>query len=119
LGNPKLTGGNITEVAKAKTTLTRVYKITLTDSAPLGEGPNCNQNLLPTRHYTLVASVWTQYGHHDHWYDHHNHWKVIMIIDTVIAIIGTVVIIIGAFITIIGTVIMIIDTFITIIGRLS
>jgi len=36
LGNPKLTGGSIIEIAKAKTTLTRVCEVTSTGSAPLG-----------------------------------------------------------------------------------
>jgi len=36
LGNPKLTGGSITEIADAKTALTRVHEIPLTGSAPLG-----------------------------------------------------------------------------------
>jgi hypothetical protein len=35
LGNPKLTGGSITEI-EVKTTLKRVFEITLTGSAPLG-----------------------------------------------------------------------------------
>jgi hypothetical protein len=35
LGNPKLTGGSIIEIAKAKT-LTQVCEVTSTGSAPLG-----------------------------------------------------------------------------------
>jgi len=35
LGNPKLTGGSITEIVEAKTTPTHVCKITLTGIAPL------------------------------------------------------------------------------------
>jgi len=31
LGNPKLNGGSIIEIDKAKTTLTRVCEVTLTD----------------------------------------------------------------------------------------
>jgi len=38
LGNSKLTGGSITEIVEAKATLTRVRKITLTDSALFGVG---------------------------------------------------------------------------------
>ena len=34
--NPKLTGGSITEIVEAKTTVTQVCIITLTSSAPLG-----------------------------------------------------------------------------------
>jgi len=36
LGNPKLTVGSFTEFVEAKTTLTRVSEITLTESASLG-----------------------------------------------------------------------------------
>jgi len=36
LGNPKLNGGVIIEIDKAKTMLTRVCEVTLTGSAPLG-----------------------------------------------------------------------------------
>jgi len=36
LGNPKLNGGSITEIDKAKITLTRACEFTLTGSAPLG-----------------------------------------------------------------------------------
>jgi hypothetical protein len=37
LGNPKLTGGSITELDEAKTTLMQVCEVTLTGSAaPLG-----------------------------------------------------------------------------------
>jgi len=36
LGNPKLTGGRITEIVEAKTMLTQVCEITITGSGPLG-----------------------------------------------------------------------------------
>jgi len=36
LGNPKFSGGSITEIDEAKTKQTRVCEVTLTGSAPLG-----------------------------------------------------------------------------------
>jgi hypothetical protein len=36
LGNPKLTGGSITEIDENKTTVTRVWEITLAGGATLG-----------------------------------------------------------------------------------
>jgi len=56
-GNPKLTGGSIIKIVESKTTLMRVYEITLTGSAPLGLGTNFNQNPYPRRHYKLMAQV--------------------------------------------------------------
>jgi hypothetical protein len=47
LGNPKRNGGSITEFVEAKTKITGVYEITLTDSASLGLGPSLSRILTP------------------------------------------------------------------------